>query len=256
MARDGAVVTRRTADVLVIEINRPEVRNAINLAVAEGLHDAAELLDSDDTLRVGVLTGAGGTFSAGMDLRAFGAGQMPVVSGGGFAGITADPPRKPLVAAVEGWALAGGLELMLACDLAVAAQDARFGIPEVRVGLVADSGALVHLPRRIPYALAARMALTGEPIGAEQALSVGLIVEVVPSGTALEAAVRLAEQIAANAPLAVRTTKRVLEASHAWPSRGWEHAQTQLTAEIQNSNDAREGARAFVEKRPPIWSGS
>ena len=156
-------------DVLVVTIDRPEARNAVNLEVAEGIAAAIDQLDGDDALRAGILTGAGGTFCAGMDLKAFVAGERPYVGERGFAGLVQQPPRKPLIAAVEGWALAGGFEIALACDVIVAARDARFGIPEVKRGLVAAAGGLLRLPRRIPYHLAMELALTGEPIGAERA---------------------------------------------------------------------------------------
>ncbi len=250
-----AVVTSRRGATLVVEIARPEARNAINLAVAQGLRAAIDELDADASLAVGVLTGAGGTFSAGMDLKAFAAGEIPEVTPGGFAGITELPPRKPLIAAVEGWALAGGLELVLACDLAVASETARFGIPEVKVGLVADSGGLVKLPRRVPYSVAMRMALTGDPITAAEALDHGLVVEVTAPGAALDAALALAEVVSRGSPNAVRVTKQVLEASATWPNRDWAEAQRPLVAGVTDSADAKEGARAFVEKREPRWSG-
>jgi enoyl-CoA hydratase len=161
-------------DVLVITIDRPEARNAVNLTVAEGIAAALDRLDSDAELRVGILTGAGGTFCAGMDLKAFVAGERPYVAERGFAGIVQGPPRKPIIAAVEGWALAGGFEIALACDLIVAARDARFGIPEVKRGLVAAGGALIRLPRRIPYHVAMELALTGDPVGAERAYELGI----------------------------------------------------------------------------------
>lgn len=247
------VVVSRRASVLLIELNRPQARNAINLEVAKGLRAATVELDSDDNLAVGVISGVGGVFSAGMDLKAFDKGEIPETSPGGFAGITTEPPRKPLIAAVEGWALAGGLELVLACDIAVASTTAKFGIPEVKVGLVADSGGLVKLPRRVPHGVAVRMALTGEPITAAEALAYGLVVEVTPPGAALGAALALAESISRNSPNSIRVTKRVIEESPTWPDRGWEAAQAPLVAGVPYSADAREGAKAFVEKRAPVW---
>jgi enoyl-CoA hydratase len=233
VAVDGAV--------LVVTIDRPETRNAVNLAVAEGIAAALDRLDGDEGLRCGVLTGAGGTFCAGMDLKAFVAGERPHVEGRGFAGIVQGPPRKPLIAAVEGWALAGGFEVALACDLLVAARDARFGIPEVKRGLVAAGGALIRLPRRMPYHLAMELALTGEPISAERAYGVGVVSRLTEPGGA----------IAANGPLAVDATKRVLVADEA---RDWER-QAEIVAPVFASEDAREGARAFAEKRAPVWRG-
>ncbi len=247
----AAVRVEADGDVLVVTIDRPDARNAVNLAVAEGLAAAVDRLDGDDALRVGVLTGAGGTFCAGMDLKAFVAGERPFVDGRGFAGIVRRPPVKPLIAAVEGWAVAGGFEVALACDLIVAARDAHFGIPEVKRGLVAAGGALIRLPRRIPYHLAAELALTGDPIDAERAHAVGLVARLADPGGALAAARELAATIAANGPLAVAATKRILAADE---SGAWER-QAQFADPVFVSEDAREGARAFAEKRPPVWRG-
>src|SRR3954452_5156455 len=185
------VSTRREGEVLVITIERPEARNAINAAVAEGIGRALDTLDGDAALRAGVLTGAGGVFSAGMDLKAFVAGESPHYGDRGVAGIVRRPPEKPLIAAVEGWALAGGFEVALACDLIVASREARFGIPEVKRGLVAAGGGLLRLPSRIPYHLAMELALTGDPIDAERAAAVGLVSRVTAPGGALEEALGL-----------------------------------------------------------------
>jgi enoyl-CoA hydratase len=247
----AAVRAEADGDVLVVTIDRPEARNAVNLAVAEGIAAALDRLDDDAALRVGILTGAGGNFCAGMDLKAFVAGERPHVEGRGFAGIVQGPPRKPLIAAVEGWALAGGFEVALACDLIVAARDARFGIPEVKRGLVAAGGALIRLPRRIPYHLAMDLALTGDPIPAERAYALGLVARVAEPGGALVAARKLAAAIAANGPLAVDATKRILVADEA---DAWER-QAEIAGPVFASEDAREGARAFAEKRPPVWRG-
>jgi enoyl-CoA hydratase len=242
-------------DVLVVTIDRPEARNAVNLAVAEGIAAAMERLDGEDGLRAGILTGAGGTFSAGMDLKAFVAGERPFVAGRGFAGIVQRPPRKPLIAAVEGWALAGGFEVALACDLIVAARDARFGIPEVKRGLVAAAGALLRLPRRIPYHLAMELALTGEPIGAERAARIGIVSRLTDPGAALGGARELAALIAGNGPLAVDASKRIVSAAADWPeAEAWER-QGEIAGPVYESDDAREGASAFAEKRDPVWRG-
>ncbi len=242
-------------EVLVVTIERPEARNAINLAVAEGIAAAMDRLDDDDGLRAGILTGAGGTFSAGMDLKAFVAGEQPYVGDRGFAGITQRPPRKPVIAAVEGWALAGGFEVALACDLIVAASDARFGIPEVKRGLVAAAGGLLRLPRRIPYHLAMELALTGEPIGAERAAQVGIVSRLTEPGGALDGARELAALIAGNGPLAVIASKRIVTQAHDWTeAEGWER-QREIAGPVSASDDAREGATAFAEKRPPVWRG-
>jgi enoyl-CoA hydratase len=247
----SAVRVEPEGDVLVVTIDRPEARNAVDTAGAEGLAAAVDRLDGDEGLRVGVLTGAGGTFCAGMDLKAFVAGERPFVGDRGFAGIVRRPPVKPLIAAVEGWAVAGGFEIALACDLIVAARDARFGIPEVKRGLVAAGGALIRLPRRIPYHLAVELALTGDPIDAERAHAIGLVARLAEPGGAVTAARELAATIAANGPLAVAATKRILTADEAG---AWER-QAEMADPVFVSEDAREGARAFAEKRPPEWRG-
>ncbi|MCO1653632.1 crotonase/enoyl-CoA hydratase family protein [Pseudonocardia humida] len=251
---DEVLVERRGA-VQVITINRPEAKNALNVAVAEGVAEAVDELDASDELWVGVLTGAGGTFSAGMDLKAFLRGESPAIEGRGLCGITQTPPRKPLIGAVEGWALAGGFELLLACDLVVAARTARFGVPEVKRSLVAAGGAALQLPRRVPFAIALEMLLTGEPLGAERAAEVGLVNRLTDEGGALDAAVELATLIAGNGPLAVAATKQVARSSADWTfAEGWAE-QSKLIAPVFSSEDAREGATAFAEKRAPVWKG-
>ena len=194
----------------VITINRPQARNAINHAVSAAVAQALDDLDERDDLTVGIITGAGGTFSSGMDLKAFLAGENVAIPGRGLAGLTQRPPAKPLIAAVEGWALAGGCEIALACDLIVAADDAKFGIPEVKRGLVAGAGGLVRLPRRIPAGIAMELALTGDPLPAADAYRLGLVNKLTPSGEALAGALALAERIAANGPLAVAATKQIV----------------------------------------------
>ena len=249
------VLVERRGGVQVITINRPEAKNALNAGVAQAVAAAVDELDADDTLRVGVLTGAGGIFSSGMDLKGFLRGELPTVGDRGLCGITQTPPRKPLIAAVEGWALAGGFEVVLACDLVVAAKTARFGVPEVKRALVAGGGAAFLLARRVPQALALELLLTGEPISADRAAEMGLVNKVVEEGGALEAAIDLAEGIAANGPLAVAVTKQIARASFDWTiSEGWE-AQTALMLPVFSSEDAIEGATAFAEKRPPVWKG-
>jgi enoyl-CoA hydratase len=241
----SAVRVEADGEVLVVTIDRPEAHNAVNLAVAQGIAAALDRLDGDDALRAGVLTGAGGSFCAGMDLKAFVAGERPHVEGRGFAGIVERPPRKPLIAAVEGWAVAGGFEIALACDLIVAARDARLGIPEVKRGLVAAGGALLRLPRRV----ALELGLTGDPIDAARAYEMGLVCRIAEPGAALAGALELARTIAANGPLAVDATKRILV-----PDEDWER-QAEIVAPVFVSEDAREGARAFAEKRAPVWRG-
>ena len=245
-ARDG---------VQVITINRPEARNAINGAVARGVAEALDELDSTDELRVGVLTGAGGTFCSGMDLKGFLTGDLPFVEGRGFGGITQAPPRKPIVAAVEGYAVAGGFELTLACDLVVAAEGARFGVPEVKRGLVAAAGAAMLLPQRIPRPIALEMLLTGEPINAERAASLGLVNRVTVDGAALNGALELAGAIASNGPLAVRVSKQIAHEAVGWSADERWGKQDELVLPVFGSEDAQEGATAFAEKRPPVWKG-
>jgi enoyl-CoA hydratase len=251
---DEVLVERRGA-VQVITINRPDARNALDRAVAEGVAAAVDELDADVELRAAVLTGAGGTFSSGMDLKAFLRGETPAIEGRGLCGITRTPPRKPLIAAVEGWALAGGFELVLACDLVVAGRSARFGVPEVKRSLVAAGGAALLLPTRAPYAVALELLLTGEPIDAERAHAVGLVNRVVDEGGALQAAVELATQIAGNGPLAVAATKQIAAATRDWSTdEGWDR-QDEITRPVFTSEDAREGAAAFAERRAPVWRG-
>ncbi len=250
-----SVLTETRDGVLIITINRPEAKNALNGEVARGIAAAIDELDANDDLRVGVLTGAGGTFSAGMDLKAFLTGDLPLVEGRGLAGLTEQPPRKPLIGAVEGWAVAGGFELLLACDLVVAAENARLGVPEVKRGLVAGAGAAMLLPQRIPRALALELLLTGDPISAQRAADIGLVNRVVPEGTALDGALELAAAIAANGPLAVAVSKQVAHASTDWTvAEGWA-LQGELMAPVFVSEDAQEGATAFAEKRPPVCKG-
>ncbi len=251
----AAVLTEERDGILVITINRPAVRNAIDEATAYALAAALEQLDARADLVVGVLTGAGPSFCTGMDLRAFLAGQRPSVPVRGFAGIVERPPDKPLIAAVEGYALAGGFEIALACDLIVAADDAVFGLPEVTRGLVAAGGGLLRLAARVPYPLAAQWALTGEHIPAARAAQVCLVNQLTPAGGALAGALALAGRIAANAPLAVRASKQILARSRYWPAESAFESQRELTEPVRSSADATEGARAFTEKRPPRWQG-
>jgi enoyl-CoA hydratase len=251
---DEVLVERRGA-VQVITINRPEARNALNAAVAQGVAAAVDELDEDDALRAAVLTGAGGTFSSGMDLKAFMRGETPGIEGRGLCGITTTPPRKPLVAAVEGYALAGGFELLLACDLVVAGDTASLGVPEVKRALVAAGGAAFLLSQRVPQALALELLLTGEPVTAARAAEMGLVNRVVPAGGALDAAVELAQTIAANGPLAVAVTKQLARSSGDWTlEEGWRKNE-ELALPVFVSEDAMEGATAFAEKRPPVWKG-
>ena len=248
------VLTSEEDGILVVTINRPEAKNAMTKAAAEGIAAAMDRLDSDDTLRVGILTGAGGTFCSGMDLKGFLRGESPSIEGRGFGGIVQKPPQKPLIAAVEGYALAGGLELMIACDLVVASTGAKFGIPEVKRGLVAAAGGVMMLPDQIPERIAMELALTGDFIDAARAYELGLINRIT-DGEALAAAKELAASIVANGPLAVRVSKQVIKQSRGWPMDERYTRQTQLIAPVFISEDAREGAAAFAEKRAPNWKG-
>lgn len=241
--------------ILVITLNRPHARNAINGAVARGLADAADALDRDSGLRVGVLTGAGRGFCAGMDLKGFLEGDFPSIEGRGFGGVTQTPPVKPLIAAIEGFAVAGGLEIALACDLIVAARDAKLGLPEVKRSLIAAGGGLLRLAQRIPYHIAAEVALTGDPVTAERLYEVGLLNRIVDPGDALSTALRLASVIAGNAPLALAGTKHILSNAGDWGlAAGWERQEPTATA-VAASEDAQEGSLAFAQRRTPQWLG-
>lgn len=252
---EHAVLVDVSDGIMTVTLNRPEAKNAANKAVAVGVAAAMDELDSNDDIRVAILTGAGGTFCSGMDLKAFVSGEVPFVEGRGFAGLTEKSPRKPLIAAVEGYALAGGLELAISCDLIVAANNAKFGIPEVKRGLAAAAGGLIKLPRQIPSRLAMELALTGDFLEASRALEVGLINQLVEPGTALEAAKALAAKIAANGPLAVASSKQVVQESFGWSEEEmWEKQQTIVNA-VFVSEDAIEGATAFAQKRAPNWKG-
>ena len=252
---EPAVLTERRDGVLVITLNRPDARNAVNAALAEGVGAALDELDADDELRVGVLTGAGKGFSSGMDLKAFVAGESPYVEGRGFAGITRRSSRKPLIAAIEGFAVAGGFEIALSCDLIVASKGARLGIPEVKRSLVAAAGALFRLPRRIPYHLAMELALTGDPIDAERGHQLGLVNRLAEPGGALDAALELAGDIVKNGPLALIASKEIVQGSRDWTEEeSWEK-QGPIAGPVMGSEDAREGAIAFAEKRDPVWKG-
>jgi enoyl-CoA hydratase len=252
---DGPVRTEVRSGVLVVTIQRPEARNAINTVTAEALGAAMDRLDSDASLVAGVVTGAGGTFCAGMDLKAFLAGERPSIPGRGFAGIVERPPEKPLIAAVEGYALAGGFEIALACDMVVAADNARFGLPEVKRGLVAAGGGLMRLLQKVPPGVAQEWALTGELVEARRAYEVGLVNRLTPPGEALAGALELAGTIAANGPLAVRATKRILREAPEWPAARMFDLQREISEPVRASEDAREGALAFKEKRTPAWRG-
>jgi len=255
MTDQPAVLTERRDRVLLVTLNRPDQRNAVNAALAAGVAAALDELDADPDLTLGVLTGAGPGFCAGMDLKAFVAGESPYVEGRGFAGITQRASDKPLIAAIEGFAVAGGLEVALSCDLIVAARGAKLGIPEVKRSLAAAAGALIRLPKRIPYHLAMELALTGDPIPAERAAEVGLVNRLADPGGAVEEALTLAERITPNGPLAIAASKKVLASTLDWTeAEAWEK-QGAIVGPVMVSRDAQEGAKAFAEKREPVWEG-
>ena len=249
------VLTSAEDGVLTITLNRPEAKNAANRALAEGVAAAVDELEANDDLRVAILTGAGGTFCSGMDLKAFVTGELPQVEGRGFGGFTEYRASKPIIAAVEGYALAGGFELAISCDLIVAADDSKFGIPEVKRGLAAAAGGLAKLPKQISYRIAMELALTGDFISAQRAYELGLINEVVGSGGALDAARALAVRIAANGPLAIAASMQVVASAQDWTTDEMMEKQNKILNPVFVSEDAIEGATAFAEKRAPNWKG-
>jgi len=250
-----AVLTERRGNVLLITLNRPQVRNAVNAAVAEGVAGALDQLDAEDSLSVGVLTGAGGFFCAGMDLGAFVKGESPWYGDRGFAGIAQRAAEKPLIAAIEGFAVAGGMEIALACDLIVAAQGAKLGIPEVKRSLVAAGGALLRLPRRMPYHAVMELALTGDPLPAERFHELGLVNRLAEPGSAVEVAMELAAALAKNGPLGLRAAKQILQEQWDWSTAEMWARQGEISGPVMTSEDAKEGASAFKEKREPVWRG-
>lgn len=252
----SSVLIERDGAVLIITLNRPAVRNAIDRSTSEAIASAMDELDSDPTLSIGILTGSGQHFCSGMDLKAFLRGERVELDGRGLAGIAERPPVKPLIAAVEGYALAGGCEIALACDLIVAANNAQFGIPEVKRGLIAGSGGLMRLPQRIPPQIALEYALTGQPMTAKVAAHWGLVNRLTEPGGALAEARTLALEISQNGPLAVRMTKHIVSQSPNWPAEQKWPQQNEILERVISSNDAREGALAFSEKRAPRWTGT
>jgi enoyl-CoA hydratase/carnithine racemase len=248
------VLSERAGRVLVVTLNRPAVRNALTGEMARAIARLMDELDADEDLGAAILTGAGDQFSAGMDLKAFIHGDMPMVDGRGLAGISQRLPGKPIIAAVEGHAVAGGFEVALCCDLIVAGRGAVFGVPEVRRGLIAAGGGLLRLAERVPYNVAAEIALTGDLVSAEQLAAHGAV-RLVERGQALSTAREIALRICENAPLAVRATTEILRAVRNWSDEEAWHQQERIAERIVASRDAHEGARAFAEKRAPAWHG-
>lgn len=254
MSEAAEVLTQVEDGVLIVTINRPEAKNAMNKAAAEGIAAAMDRLEADGDLRCAILTGAGGTFCSGMDLKGFLRGERPSIEGRGFGGLTEWTPSKPVIAAVDGYALAGGLELAISCDLIVANSASKFGIPEAKRGLAAAAGGLIKLPRQIPPRIAMELALTGDFIDAKRAYDLGLVNRVV-EGPAIEGAMELARSIAANGPLALIASKAVIRQSHTWSDEEMWAKQNVHTMAVFVSEDAREGSLAFAEKRKPNWQG-
>ncbi len=257
MTLGGTIKYEERGGVAVITMDRPEARNAINGDVATGIEEGIDRLEATAGVWVGVLAGAGPVFSAGADLKLVGAGRRAELrtERGGFGGIVKRVRTKPIIAAVDGPALAGGCELALACDLIVASRSASFGMPEVKRSLVASAGGLFRLPRSLPSRVALELLLTGDPITATRAFELGLVNEVVEPGGAVDAAVELGGRIAANAPLAVQATRRVMLASIAGDEAEYWRLGEEAMKSVLESEDGAEGPRAFVEKRPPVWKG-
>ncbi|MEY3699082.1 MAG: Carnitinyl-CoA dehydratase [Pseudomonadota bacterium] len=249
------VLVTQEENILVITIDRPAVRNAIDHRTSQALADAMDRLDNDPTVAVGILTGAGGHFCSGMDLKAFVNGERIELPGRGLGGMIETPPLKPIIAAVEGYALAGGFEIALACDLLVASENAVFGLPEVKRGLIAGSGGLIRLPQKIPRQIAMQYALTGDLMTASDARQWGLVNELTSAGQALAAAKVWAQKIAANGPVAVKMAKHVMSQSVYWSIDELWTKQNQVLETVIQSKDASEGAMAFNEKRSPVWAG-
>jgi enoyl-CoA hydratase len=241
--------------ILVVTISRPEAKNAFDKATAEALELAMDHLDNEQTLYAGIITGGGGTFCSGVDLQAIARGERAVGKSRGGFGILARPPKKPLIAAVEGEAVAGGFELCLACDLIIAARDAKFGLPEVKHNLLAVGGGLFRLPKRLPYHLAMELALTGDLRDAEFFHRHGVVNKIVEPGTALDEALAFADAMLANGPTALAATKEIIASSTDWSeAEAWDK-QVPIAKKALSSEDRNEGLRALFEKRTPVWKG-
>lgn len=242
--------------IVEITLNQPARRNALTHGMAQVVSATLDDLDARDDWHLAIITGGGGHFSSGMDLKDFSeTGKRPSLPGRGMLGLSEHSRRKPIIAAVEGLAYGGGWEVALACDLVIAGEGARFALPEVKRGLVAGGGGLVRLAQRVPYAIALEIALTGKTISAQKCADLGLVNTVVPDGTALEAARALADEIVANAPLAVQLSKNIIRAARTWSTNEGLAPQAGLLRLLEGSPDVAEGSRAFLEKRRPQWTG-
>jgi enoyl-CoA hydratase len=254
----SVVEFERRGDVALVTLNRPEARNAISPEVSQTMAAVLDEIEADTNLRAVVLTGAGEVFSAGADLKVVAQGRANEIARakGNFAGIVTRDFPKPIIAAVNGPALAGGCEIVLACDLVVAAETARFGIPEVKRGLMAAAGGLFRLPKRIPLAIALELAMTGDPIDARRALELGLVNRVVPTDRVVDEAMALAARIGENSPIAVRMSRQLVrEAAELTEERAWQRT-IELMTPVFESGDSIEGATAFAEKRAPVWKST
>lgn len=258
---EPAATLEKRGGIAIITLNRPKALNAVNADLSGAVGTALEQLDADDGLRVGIITGAGRAFCAGADLKGINAGDVlsaPGHPGLGFAGLVGQRVKKPLIAAVNGFALGGGTEIVLKCDLAVLSEDATLGIPEVKRGLFAGAGGLIMMPRQMPVKIAMEAALTGEPIDPVTALRWGFVNRVVPAANVMDEALRLAAAISGHAPLAIQASKQLVERASGhgseWDDAVW-RLNDQLSAEILASADAQEGTLAFAERRAPRWFG-
>jgi enoyl-CoA hydratase len=249
------ILTERRGSILIVTINRPEAKNAFNSETAFQMNAAMDLLDQEGELFAGIITGAGGTFSAGADLKEAASGAKRERPPRGGFGVFAQPPRKPLIAAVEGYAVGGGFELCLSCDLIVAARDAKFGLPEVKHNVVAIGGGLFRLPKRMPYHIAMELALTGDFRDAEYFHRVGVVNRIVDPGKALDDAIGFTQSLLLNGPTALAATKQIVQRAYDWSDEeGWRN-QIDFARKALDSEDRKEGLRAFAEKRKPIWKG-